>query len=199
MEARAMSARHPGLADRDRSVLVVIDVQDRLAEVMPRRDEAVSTAVLCVRAAGALRVPIVVTRQYPRGLGDIVPELAAALESASASDGVTLVDKLAFCACEEPAFLEAVQAGGRSQVAIVGMETHICVTQTALALEAAGMSVHVVADGCCSRRDVDHATALDRLRGEGVTVTVAESLLYEWLERAGTDDFRAVLEFVRAR
>lgn len=194
-----MSTRYPGLADRDECVLVVIDMQERLADVMPRRTEAIAAAALCVRAAGELGVPVVVTRQYPRGLGDTVPELVAALEVAGARDVVTHVDKVAFCACEEPAFLEAVRARGRSQAAIIGMETHICVTQTALALAAVGMRVHVAADACCSRRDVDHATALDRMRAEGVTVTVAESLVYEWLERAGTDDFRAVLELVRDR
>lgn len=194
-----MSTRHPGLADRDECVLVVVDIQDRLADAMPRRAETVAAAAMCVRAAGVLGVPVVVTRQYPRGLGDTVPEIASALDAAGARDALTSVDKLAFCACEEPAFMQAVRACGRTQAAIAGMETHICVTQTALALGEAGMRVHVVADACCSRRDVDHRTALDRMRAEGAVVTVAESLVYEWLERAGTEDFRAVLELVRDR
>jgi nicotinamidase-related amidase len=194
-----MGTRHPGLAVRGDGILVVIDVQERLADVMPKRAESVAAAVLCVSAAAELGIPIVVTRQYPRGLGDTVPELAAALEAASARVPVAIVDKTAFCACEEPAFVEAVRTGGRSQAAIVGMETHICVTQTALALAAEGMCVHVVADACCSRWDADHAVALGRLRVAGVTVTVAESLVYEWLGRAGTDEFRTVLELLRRR
>lgn len=184
------------VADRDDLVLLVIDIQDRLAAAMERRDEVVRTTARLVRLAGIVGARVVVTRQYPQGLGDTVTELAAVIADA-VGPGATVVDKTAFCACGEPAFLEAMEATGRRQVAIAGMETHICVTQTALALACAGWRVHVVEDACCSRTPRDHESALARLRHAGVTVTTSESLMYEAVGRAGTDEFKRLLAVVK--
>lgn len=185
------------VADRDDLVLLVIDIQDRLAAAMDRREEVVRAAARLVKLAGIVGAPVVVTRQYPQGLGDTAAELGAVIADAAAGPGVTVVDKTAFCACGEPAFLEAMEATGRRQVAIAGMETHICVTQTALALACAGWRVHVVEDACCSRADRDHDSALARLRHAGVTVTTSESLMYEAVGRAGTDEFKRLLAVVK--
>jgi nicotinamidase-related amidase len=191
-----MSA-HPDLIDRDDLVLLVIDVQERLAAAMESRDSAVAATARLVRAAGIVGAPVVVTRQYPAGLGDTVPEVEAALGEARDSVPVGVFDKTAFCACEEPGFMDSLAANGRRQVAIAGMETHICVTQTALALAAAGYRVQVVGDACCSRRSGDHGTALARLQAHGVTVTCAESLMYEAIGRAGTPEFKRLLAVVK--
>jgi len=179
-------------------VLVVVDVQDRLAAVMQRRDAVVHVAGVLVRAAAILHVPVIVTRQYPKGLGDTVPELIAALDGAAAAGAsVTVADKVDFDCMAEPVFREALAATGRTHVALLGMETHICVTQTALALAADGYMPHVVADAVCSRRDPDHEVALARLRVAAVDVLPSESVIYEALGRAGTREFRAVLEVVK--
>jgi nicotinamidase-related amidase len=188
---------HTGLIHRTGLVLVVVDVQEKLAGVMERRGEVVATAVRLVKAAALLGAPIVATRQYPQGLGGFVTELDTALSDASSSVVVTIIDKLAFCACDEPAFLEALYDTGRSMAVVVGMETHICVTQTALALAKKTYPVHVVADACCSRRDADHCVALDRLRTAGIVVTTSESVMYEAVSKAGTDEFRELLAIVK--
>ncbi|MDO8880800.1 MAG: isochorismatase family protein [Coriobacteriia bacterium] len=182
-----------GIVSRESAVLVLVDMQDRLADVMDRRDAVVGASALLARVAGALRMPVIVTRQYPRGLGDTVPELADAVGSHSP------VDKMTFDCLREPAFAEQLRATGRRQVVLTGMEAHICITQTALALLSAGYDVHVVADAVCSRCDVDRDVTLERLRVAGATVTVAESVIYEALGEAGTPEFRAVLELVKAR
>lgn len=174
------------------TVLVLVDIQSALADVMERRDTVVGAAALLARAATVLQVPVLVTRQYPRGLGDTVPELAEAVGQH------TPIDKVTFSCLAEPAFRERLEALGRRQVVLAGMETHICITQTALALLEEGYEVSVVADATCSRRELDHEVALARLRAAGVQVTVAESVIYETLERAGTPEFRAVLELVKA-
>jgi nicotinamidase-related amidase len=188
---------HTGLVHRTGLVLAVVDVQEKLVAAMPRKDEVVATAVRMVRACALLGAPIVVTRQYPDGLGDTVPEIVSALEDASTSVSVAVVDKTAFCACDEPGFLEALYDTGRSMVALVGMETHICVTQTALALAKKTYPVHVVADACCSRRDADHDVALDRLRAAGIVVTTRECVLYDSVARAGTEEFKQLLAIVK--
>ncbi|MHB8762375.1 MAG: hydrolase [Coriobacteriia bacterium] len=177
---------------REAMVLVLVDMQDRLAGVMPRRDSAVSAAVMLARTARTLGVPLIVTRQYPKGLGDTVPELLDVLESEPT------VDKVAFSCAADAGFADRLEATGRRQVVLAGMETHICIAQTALGLHAEGYDVHVAADATCSRRDHDHAVALDRLRSAGVVVTVAESVIYEALGRAGTAEFKAVLDAVKA-
>jgi len=188
---------HPDLIDRDDLVLLVIDVQDRLAAAMEHRDATIDAVVRLVRVAALVGAPIVVTRQYPSGLGGTVPEVEAALDESSIAVPVSIVDKTAFCACEEPGFSGVLGSSGRRQVAIAGMETHICVTQTALALAAAGYRVQVVEDACCSRRDRDHGTALARLRMHGVTVTCAEALMYEAVGRAATPEFKRLLAVVK--
>jgi nicotinamidase-related amidase len=188
---------HADLVDRAEMLLLVIDVQERLAAAMERRGDVVAAAVRLVRAAAVLGAPIVVTRQYPKGLGATVPELEAALAEAGGDVPVTVFDKTAFCACDEPGFGGLLDATGRRQVVVVGMETHICVTQTSLALVATGHRVHVVEDACCSRRSRDHETALARLRAQRTTVTSSESVIYEAAVRAGTDEFRRLLAVVK--
>ncbi|MBN1193070.1 MAG: hydrolase [Coriobacteriia bacterium] len=181
------------LVERDRAILVLVDVQSRLADVMERRDAVVASSVLLARTCRMLGVPVAITRQYPRGLGDTVPELL------EATAGIEPVDKVTFSCVGEPAFVSLLAHTGRRQVILAGMETHICVTQTALGLLAEGYDVQVVADATCSRRESDHLIALDRLRCAGVVVTTSESVIYEALGRAGTEEFGAVLEEVKAR
>jgi nicotinamidase-related amidase len=192
-----MPAGNAGMVHRTGLVLVVIDVQEKLAAAMERREGVAAVCARLVRVAGVLGSPVIVTRQYPDGLGDTVPEVADALGQAGRDTSVAVVDKTAFCACNEPDFLESLYETGRSQVVIVGMETHICVTQTALSLRSRGYPVFVVADGCCSRRDADHVVALDRLRAADVFVTASESVIYEAVSRAGTEEFKRVLEIVK--
>lgn len=181
-----------GTIDRNRGVLVLVDMQCRLADVMARRDAVLSGSALLARTARILGLPVIVTRQYPQGLGDTAPEII------EVTSDIAPIDKVTFACAGEPAFVERLSETGRRQVVLTGMETHICVLQTALGLSAEGYEVFVVADATCSRRETDHAVALDRLRGAGVVITTAESVIYEALERAGTPEFRAVLEEVKA-
>jgi nicotinamidase-related amidase len=109
---------HTGLVHRASLVLVVIDVQEKLAAAMSRRDEVVGTVVRMIRFAELIGAPIVVTRQYPDGLGDSVPEVAAALAAAARTVKVATVDKMSFCACDEPAFLEALYDTSRSRTSV---------------------------------------------------------------------------------
>jgi nicotinamidase-related amidase len=186
------------LISRDDFVLVIIDVQERLAAVMERRDEVVGAASRLARTAAMLDAPIIVTRQYPQGLGPTVPELDELL-GVLGDEGarITGVDKTAFCCASEAEFTAALAATGRRQVVLAGMETHICVAQTALVLAEEGYDIHVVADGCCSREGASHEVALDRLRHAGVSVTSSESVMYEAVGRAGTEEFRRLLAIVK--
>jgi nicotinamidase-related amidase len=187
------------LVTRDGFVLVIIDVQERLAAAMERRDEVVAATSRLARTAAMLDAPVIVTRQYPQGLGPTVPELDKVLGVLQDEGArITGIDKTAFCCAAEPAFAEALAATGRRQVVVTGMETHICVAQTALVLAAGSHDVHVVTDGCCSRDAGNHEVALERLRHAGVSVTTSESVMYEAVGRAGSDEFRRLLAIVKA-
>jgi len=193
-----MTASPNTLARRADLVLVLVDMQERLAAVMPRREQVLGTAAKLARTAALVSAPVIVTRQYPQGLGHTEPELEQVLLGLAEGGATVLsVDKTAFCCSCEPEFLSALSATGRMQVVLVGMETHICITQTALDLLHRGFEVQVVADGCCSRNESDHDTALARLRAAGAIVTTSESVMYEAVERAGTDEFRALLAIVK--
>jgi nicotinamidase-related amidase len=186
------------VARREDALLVVVDIQDRLAAAMERRETVVASVVRLVKTAALVGVPIVVTRQYPEGLGGTdlaVAEAVAAVEA----DGHTVsrADKLAFDCFADPSFVGVVSDSGRNQLILAGMETHICIAQTALHALRSGFEVQVAADACCSRAAEAHALALDRLRSAGTVVSTVESVMYELVGAAGTDEFRSLLRIVK--
>lgn len=193
-----MFAPRETLIRRDDLVLVLVDIQAKLAAAMEHRERVVAAASRLAKASVLVGAPVILTRQYPQGLGDTDEELEAVLlELASRGGRVSGVDKTAFCCAAEEDFLEALSATGRRQVVIAGMETHICVAQTALALAGSGYQVQVAEDACCSRDEQMHRSAIERMRHTGVIVTTSESVMYEAVGRAATDEFRRLLEIVK--
>ncbi|MFB6260656.1 MAG: hydrolase [Thiohalorhabdaceae bacterium] len=182
------------LTRADDSHLLIVDIQEKLAPAMPpdARREVLATVQTLLTAASELAIPVVATEQYPKGLGHTVPDVSAHLPPDAA-----VVAKNSFSCCGEPRFTETVSATGRNQVVIAGMEAHVCVVQTAVELLEAGYTPFVVADGVCSRREAHKTNALDRLRALGVPVSNVESVLFEWLQRAGTDEFRKLARLIR--
>ena len=182
------------LARADDSVLVIVDIQEKLAPAMPpdvRREVFSSTAVL-LQAAAEVGVPVIASEQYPKGLGHTVEEVSGHFPV-----GSQVVEKDSFSCCDDAGFTEALEATGRNQVVVAGMEAHVCVLQTAVQLHDAGFVPFVVADGVCSRREAHKQNALDRLRANRVNVANVESVLFEWLQRAGTDAFRKLSRLIR--
>jgi nicotinamidase-related amidase len=177
--------------NRRDAVLLVVDIQERLAAAMAERDRVVANTGHLIAAAKLLGVPVVLTEQYPKGLGPTVPELRAALEPCAA------LEKMTFDCCGEPSFAPALAQTGRSAVIVCGMEAHICVLQTVLGLLAQGWRVHVVADAVCSRDAANARTALELLRDAGAVVTCAETVMFQLLERAGTPEFKALQSRIR--
>jgi isochorismate hydrolase len=193
-EGASDAMTRPMLLDAEDAVLLIVDMQTRLGASMPADAWAATraTTVMLTRAAAELRLPVLVTRQYPKGLGDTVPEVAAVLPDAS----VTL-DKTCFAATDADGLCDALAMTGRSQVVICGMEAHVCVLQTAAGLDARGYTPFVVADGVCSRSPGHRDNALDRLGHGGVTVINRESCLFEWLRDARHERFKAVTSLLQ--
>ena len=131
--------------EKENAVLLIVDIQERLAAVMEKKDRVVKNNQHLIELAKMINMPVVVTEQYPKGLGRTVPELQTALPN------YRPVEKLTFDCCSQPTFLSALKSLNRNTVILTGMETHICVLQTCLGLLKDGMNVHVVQDAICSR------------------------------------------------
>jgi len=177
--------------DRGEAALVVVDAQERLAAAMERRRPVLDNLIRLVRGAEVLGVPAIVTEQYPKGLGPTEEELRGALSSYEP------VAKLAFSCCGEPAFMERVKALGRSKIILCGMETHVCVLQTCLDLLGAGYVVHLASDAVCSRALDNWIVGVGMMREAGAVVTSTETVLFQLLGRAGTEEFRAISKLVK--
>lgn len=183
---------------RDNAVLVVVDIQARLAAAMAKREQVIARTKLLLRVAAIVGLPVLVTRQYPKGLGDTEPEVVEVLaEIEEAGSTVVHIDKVTFDCFSDAVFCDAAAALDRRQLLLVGMESHICVTQSALAGLARGFDVHMAADTCCSRSDEHHDLAVLRLAHAGAVVTSSESAAYELVGCAGTDEFKALLNVVK--
>lgn len=183
----------PELLSRDDSLLVVVDVQERLVPAVPAAARVIERVRLLLEAARLLQVPVIATEQYPKGLGPTVETVRAALPP-----GTAPVEKADFSCMPVPEFASRIMTLGREQIVVTGLEAHVCVGQTALDLVGAGKRVFVPADAVASRRDEDAAVALRRLERAGVTVTTAEAVVFEWLRRAGTPEFKALSPRIRS-
>jgi nicotinamidase-related amidase len=182
----------PYLLDPDTAVLGVIDIQERLAAAMAEREPVIEGARRLILSAKRLNVPIVVTEQYPRGIGPTEPELVEAL-----AGEYRPIEKLRFSCCREPAFAGRLDELGRRQVLLCGMETHVCLLATCLDLIDAGFQVHVAADAVCSRNAEHKRLALDQMRQAGAMVTCVEAAVYQMLGKAGTPEFKDLLPLFR--
>ncbi len=181
------------LADAQKSLVVAIDFQGRLMELVHRHEALVPEVSRLLRIADLMKVPVVVTEQYPKGLGPTVPPLREVLDSLDTE--VTTVEKTTFSCCGEPAFLEAVDAlrpAGDRQIVLAGIEAHICVVQTCLELCAAGENVLVASECVTGRGPEARQWALERMSQAGAQITSTESLAFEWARDKDHPDFKAV-------
>jgi nicotinamidase-related amidase len=174
------------LLNRDEAVLVIVDIQEKLAVVMGEREKVIRNTLHLIDAARLLRIPILVTEQYPKGLGPTVAEIREALPCYEP------VEKLAFSCCGEPGFMKALEATGKRKIILCGMETHVCVLQTCIGSLREGYTVHTVRDAICSRSQENFITGIGFMRDAGAVITGTETVLFQLLERAGTEEFKII-------
>ena len=177
------------------TAVIIVDVQEKLVPTMPREqmDQLLRATRILLGAAAELGAPVIVTEQYPQGLGATIGPIREEL----ARLGVKPLEKLAFSGCNEPAFLDALKAANADAAVVLGMETHICVFQTVRDLVARGLGVHVPIDGVASRRDDHKEVGLELCKRAGAIVTTAETVLFDWMVQSGTDMFRKLSKLVR--
>lgn len=188
-----MSIKESFFLERDRAVLLVIDVQEKLCVAMDHKvlKQLVKNTGILLESAAELNIPVIVTEQYVKGLGPTLPELKekAPLDSC--------YEKMAFSCCGSEEFVAALKATGRTQVIVTGMEAHVCVLQTVIGLREAGLNVHVVKDAVMSRSRQNWETAIQIMTLAGAIPACTESVLFQLLKVAGTDEFKKLSKLVK--
>ena len=178
----------PGKLDAERAVLVVIDVQEAFRKAIPTFDDVAAATARLVQGAARIGIPIVVTEQYPRGLGETVPEVEGHLPA-----DVKPVEKVRFSAAEADGF----GLDGRDQAIVCGIETHVCVNQTVLDLLEQGVATQVVADAVGSRTEANRELGLHKMERAGATLTSVETALFELLRGSDAPAFKEVQALVK--
>ena len=176
---------------RDNATALIIDIQERLFPHMHESEKINAHTGILIRGLQALSVPVYVTQQYSKGLGSTIASIARLFES------FNYIEKTAFSCCDEPAVVKTLEEGGRKFVILAGIESHVCIMQTAIDLLDRNY-VPVVMDNCISSRNPDDKTvALHRMRQEGALISTYESILFELCRHSGTEEFKIISKLVK--
>ncbi|WP_010664321.1 hydrolase [Marinilabilia salmonicolor] len=176
---------------RENTLAMVVDVQERLFPHMYEHEQLAVNMRILVEGLKVLQVPVIITEQYKKGLGETIPALAALVDEYPHSE------KTAFSCCDDPAIMEKVELSSKRTVVLAGIEAHICLLQTALDLKERGFHPVVVEDCVGSRNPENKRIAMARLVQEGIIITSYESLLFEMCRVSGTDEFKAISKLVK--
>lgn len=183
--------RHPNLLRKDDTLLVIVDIQTKLLSVIFEKERLVSACRKLIQAAKLLEVPMVVTEQYPKGMGPTDPGILEVLDDLGA------VEKLSFSCCGVDDFNKRIAGLEKKQIVVIGIEAHVCVLQTVHDLLHQGYSVYVPYDAVSSRKEDDYTNALNRMRQAGAVIGSVESAVFELLEKAGTPVFKRASELIK--
>lgn len=174
------------LLDRECSCLLLVDVQEKLAPHVQHSEKLLSRCEWLMRLAAELDVPLLVSEQYPKGLGPTVESLKTLAAKHPC------IEKVYFSCFREPSFKPKLDILGKKQLVLIGIEAHVCVLQTAIDLHQAGYDVFVVADAVSSRTELDYKFGLKRMKQVGIQLVTSEMVFFEWVGQAGTEKFKAL-------
>ena len=176
---------------RENSAGLVIDIQGKLFPHMDHKEALLKKCTTLIEGLKVLDVPLVITEQYPKGLGSTIEEIGTLVDQDQA------IEKIAFSCCDEPAVMQNVTMRSRKTIIICGIEAHVCVLQTVIDLHKSGYTAIVVEDCISSRSANDKGVAVERMRAEGAVITTCESILFELARVAGTDEFKSISRLVK--
>jgi nicotinamidase-related amidase len=187
-----MGIKEKFFLDKDQAALVIIDVQEKLCRAMDEKvlERLTGNINVLQETADTLSIPVIVTEQYVKGLGETLPAIREKLSAPA-------LEKMTFSCCGDSAFLDKVRWLKRRQIIVVGMETHVCVLQTVLELLDADYHVHLVRDAVMSRRKENWFVGLDGAKAAGAVITSTEAAMFQLLRVAGTDEFKKLSKLVR--
>lgn len=171
----------------DKSCLLVIDIQDKLVPAISNAEQMLANSADLIEIAALLKVPVLCSEQYPKGLGGTIERIRSVLPA-----DTRMMEKLSFSCAADSSCNQTINSIKPGQIVICGMETHVCVLQSAIQLKQQAREVYVVADAVGSRSEYDKQMALERLRHAGVQIVTKEMVMFEWLQRAGSDEFKTI-------
>ena len=174
------------------SLVLIIDVQEKLLNAVFNKEQVEKKSAIIAEAAKILGIPVVVTEQYPKGLGNTIPAVKDAL-----AEDTEIFEKTAFSALNNEEILEAIKKHNKKQILIFGIETHICVSQTTAAFRELGYEVSVIKDACGSRAEEEYLAGLERMKDNGAYIITTEIALFEWLKGAKHPNFKAVQALIK--
>ena len=174
------------------SQILIVDIQEKLINAVYNKDLILKKASIMAQAAYILGIPVVVTEQYPKGLGNTIQPIKDALLEQAA-----YFEKTSFSAIENPAIANAIDKSARKQIVLFGIETHICVSQTATALLAKGYDVTLISDASSSRVETEHLAGIERMKANGVHIITTEIALFEWLKSARHIKFKEIQSLIK--
>lgn len=174
------------------SLLLIIDIQDRLINAVFNKQSLEKKSIIMSNAASILKIPTVVSEQYPKGLGSTILPIKDGL-----GENAAYYEKTSFSAIENPAIASAIDKFGKKQIVVLGIETHICVNQTVTALLSKGYDVSIIADACGSRVEQEHKAGLERMKDNGAHIITAEIAVFEWLKGSRHINFREIQNLVK--
>ena len=177
--------------NKENTVGLVIDMQEKLLPHMYNNEEVKNNSIKIIKGLKALDIPIIFTQQYTKGLGETIPEISEIVEEFS------YIEKSAFSCYREKNFLDTLNSIGKKNVVIVGIESHVCVLQTALDLTDNNFNPIIVTNAIGSRKPEDKEVSIWRMRNSGSTMTTYESILFELCKKAGTDEFKSISKLVK--
>src|SRR5437868_5719048 len=183
---------HPHILNRNKTALVVVDIQEGFRNAIPDFEDTASRASMAVRGFQILGVPVLVTEQYPKGLGRTAKEILLALP-----DDFKAFEKTAFSSCGADMFVETLQESGAEQIVLCGLETHVCVSQTAHDLLDRGFQVHLLIDCVCSRFEHDKLAGLAKMQTSGVVPSSIEMVFFELMRDAKHEQFKKIQDLIK--
>ncbi len=183
--------RHSSILKREATALLIIDIQEKIFRVMISPEILIQNTLKLIEGFRILGLPIFVTEQYPKGLGETETRIKAALKENLP------VQKMTFSCSGAGNLFETFKNQNIKQIAVAGIESHVCVQQTALDLLANGFQVSLATDASSSRKEIDYDLALNRMRAAGITVTTTEAILFELLNVCGTEEFKQISKIVK--
>ncbi len=183
--------RHPNLLRKEDTLLVIVDIQTKLLKVMFDKERLVSSCCKLIQACRLLEIPMVVTEQYPKGMGPTDPQILELIQ------GKGIVEKLSFSCCGVEDFNRKISDSQKKQIVVIGIEAHVCILQTVHDLLHQKYLVYVPYDAVSSRKEDDYKNALERMKSAGAVIGSVESAVFELLQKAGTPVFKDVSKLIK--
>ncbi len=177
----------------ENSMLVIIDMQEKLIKVMEKEiiDKVIKNIIALIEVSKILNIPIILTEQYPKGLGPTIEEIKTVLPSYNP------IEKITFSAFGEEKFIQVLKEKKREKILLTGIETHVCIWQTSLDFIMSNYTVFLPKDAVCSRKKLDWETGIDLIKSAGGIITTTETVIFQILKKAGTQEFKKIINFIK--